>query len=567
MKKKVLLSLTALLVVAIALFIIYPANSPPASQAFINATVVSVNTEQPLAEAVFVRGERISAVGSNSDIQALIEADTQVHDLQGQTLVPGFIDAHGHFPGSGLTELSVDLNSPPIGNITDMQGLLTALQAQAANTPKGEWILGIGYDDTLLTEQRHPHREELDRALPDHPVFLMHISGHMGVVNSAGMEVAGIDEISEAPKGGHYGRDASSNLLNGLLEENAAMESQRLAMDFSVLDFFQMIRSASAEYARAGVTTAQSGATDSSVAQGLVLASRLQMVPMRLELWPLFDKLGPELLDGSKSADSFESPLVNLGAIKVIADGSIQGYTGYLSHPYHKPFHGDAEYRGYPRIPKQELLDWVEQYHCGGFQLAIHGNGDASIDDILAAFTSAQQKCPRQDSRHIVVHSQMARPDQLDTMKTLGVTPSFFVAHTFYWGDRHRDIFMGPERASQMSPTSAAADRGLRFSIHLDTPVVPMDPLFLIWTAVNHLSSSGQVIGPEQRISPLAALRATTIDAAWQIFQEDNRGSIEVGKYADLVVLSANPLDNPETIKDLQVKRTVVGGRTIYPEQ
>jgi hypothetical protein len=199
--------------------------------------------------------------------------------------------------------------------------------------------------------------------------------------------------------------------------------------------------------------------------------------------------------------------------------------------------------------------------------LAIHGNGDESIEDILDAFEAAQDAYPREDPRMILVHSQMAREDQVARMKALGVTPSFFSAHTWYWGDRHRDMFIGPERAAVISPARWAQQHGLRFSSHLDTPVVPMQPLQAVWSQVFRQTYGGDVLGPEQRIDVMSALRAVTIDAAWQVFQEDNRGSLEPGKYADLVVLSGNPLDDPMAMRELQVERTLVGGATIYRRQ
>ncbi len=565
MLKKASLTLLAIIVLSalIVTGLIWQ-PSAPASQAFINGNIITMDADQPSAEAVLIHGQKIVAVGSNQKIQAQISSDTIIHDLRGKTLAPGFIDAHGHFPGSGMAELSADLNSPPIGDVQTMGELLQRLKHKASQTPKGDWILGIGYDDTLLAEKRHPSRQELDQALPDHPVFVWHISGHMGVANSAALTLGGIDESTPNPDGGVYVKDPATAKLTGLLEENAALAVQTMAMDFSVLQFFQMTKSAAADYARVGVTTAQSGAIETQLAQGMLLASKLGMIPMRLELWPIFDTMGPKLLDGSLDITSLETDMINIGAIKIMADGSIQGFTGYLSTPYHSPFHGDDQYRGYPRLDKQKLINWIEKYHRAGYQVAIHGNGDASIDDILTGIERAQQKFPRQDTRHTIIHAQMARDDQLDKMKALGVIPSFFVAHTYYWGDRHRDIFMGPERAARMSPAASALAKGLPFTLHMDTPVVPMNPLFLMWTAVNRLSSSGQVIGAEQRIDAYSALKAVTIDAAWQLFEEDNRGSIEVGKWADLVVLSASPLENPTRIKDLNVELTMVGGRTIF---
>lgn len=250
--------------------------------------------------------------------------------------------------------------------------------------------------------------------------------------------------------------------------------------------------------------------------------------------------------------------------MKLIADGSIQGYTGYLSEPYHVPPGDDPEYRGYPRIPRDELFELVARYHKAGFQLAIHGNGDASIEDILDAVEQAQRDDPRADARTIVIHAQMTRDDQLDRMKELGVIPSFFSLHTFYWGDRHRRLFMGPERAARMSPAAGARERGIRFTIHADTPVVPMEPLRLVWSAVNRRTRSGYVVGPEQRISVMEALRAVTIDAAYQHFEEGEKGSLEPGKLADLVILSGSPLDDPAAIDRLQVIETIIGGHTEY---
>jgi predicted amidohydrolase YtcJ len=246
-------------------------------------------------------------------------------------------------------------------------------------------------------------------------------------------------------------------------------------------------------------------------------------------------------------------------------------YTGYLREPYAVPPEGKpADYVGYPARRKQELMTQVRTLHKAGYQLALHGNGDAAIDMILEAYQAAQKAYPRQDARHVIIHAQMLQEDQLDvihelnTVNKLGVIPSFFSLHTYYWGDRHRDVFMGKERAYRMSPAQSARQRGLRFTIHADAPVVPMDPLLLVWSAVNRISTGGDIIGAEQRISPLEALRAVTIDAAWQHFDEDRLGSIETGKLADLVILAENPLRFPHAIKDVPVLETIVGGQTVY---
>ena len=261
----------------------------------------------------------------------------------------------------------------------------------------------------------------------------------------------------------------------------------------------------------------------------------------------------------------FGNERLKLGGIKIVQDGSNQGFTGYFTQPYHTPFKGDPTYRGYPRRSRAALTAMVKELHAAGYQIAIHGNGDAAIDDILHAFREAQEEFPRPDARHRIEHCQMVRMDQLDTINELGITPSFFVGHVYYWGDRHRDIFMGPERAARISPLKSARDRGIRFTVHDDTPVTPVNPLQLVWVSVNRLTTSGKPLGPEERITPEQALRAITIDAAWQNFEENIKGSIEPGKLADLVRLSESPLSvDPARIRDIQVLETIVGGETVF---
>lgn len=563
--KNLLVVLVALVVGLGVLFNIATRKpTPPQHQVFVNGTVLTMDGANTIAEAVSTRGDLIEAVGSTEDIMALIEDHTEVINLKGRTLLPGFVDAHGHFPGSGMLEVNADLNSPPIGSITTMAGVLEALRERAAQTDPGDVVLGWGYDDTLLAERRHPTRAELDAVSTDHPVVAIHISGHMLVANSAALQLAGITAETPDPPGGVIGRRPGSREPNGLLEENARMDLLLKTQDTGLMDAFRMIKAAARDYSAQGVTTAQSGGVDQKLARGLSVASKLGLIHQRLVLFPAEQAFGESLLNGDFDPATYAADKVFVGPVKLIADGSIQGYTGYLSQPYHTPYHGDANYRGYPSISREELFDKVEALHRAGYQLAIHGNGDASIEDILDAFEAAQEAHPVADPRMILIHAQMAREDQIVRMRELGVTPSFFSAHTWYWGDRHAATFMGPERAATISPAAWAVQYGVPFSSHLDTPVVPMEPLQAVWSQVHRITHGGKVLGPEQRISVMQALRAVTIDAAWQIFQEGNRGSIEPGKYADLVVLSGNPLADPMAMRDLRVDRTVVGGATIY---
>ncbi|MBV1915642.1 MAG: amidohydrolase [Pseudomonadales bacterium] len=563
--KKILLSLVVLViatVVAIALMIRPP--QPPAHQVFINGNVLTMDGSNRIVEAVSVIGELIEATGSTEEIKKLITDETLVTDLQGRTLMPGFIDAHGHFPGSALTVVNADLNSPPIGNKKNMADVMAALRAQAEKTPEGEWVVALGYDDTLLAEKRHPTRAELDQVSDKHPIVAMHISGHMSVSNSMALAAINIDADTPNPEGGVIGRREGSNEPNGLLQETAQQELMGYVFDVGLAKSYQIIKIAAAEYASVGVTTAQSGGVSPALAKGIALFIKLGIIPMRVVLFPMETEYDTSLLNGEYDPATYSNERLTMGPIKLVADGSIQGYTGYLSRPYHVPYKGDETYNGYPSIDKETLIRKVTALHKAGYQLAIHANGDQSVEDVLDAFEIAQKAHPVDDPRLILIHSQMARKDQIERMKGLGVTPSFFSAHTWYWGDRHRDIFMGPERAADMSPAKWAQDNELRYSTHMDTPVTPMLPLQAVWSTVHRITVGGQVLGEDQRVGAMQALRAVTIDAAWQVFQENNRGSLEPGKYADMVILSGSPLENPMAMRDLKVEKTFVGGVTIY---
>lgn len=540
------------------------AAQAPAHQVFINGNILTMDANNSVAQALSTRRDRIDAVGTSEQIMALVTDDTVVEDLRGRTMLPGFIDAHGHFPGSGMRVIAADLNSPPIGTLKTMADVLAALKEQSTRIAPGKWVTGFGYDDTSLAEGRHPTRSELDQVSTEHPVVAMHISGHMVVANSLALASVGIDASTPDPEGGAIGRMPDSQEPNGLLEETARLDILRQLQDISLTDTYRLMKAAANEYAAVGVTTAQSGGVSKKLAMGLSWFSKLGVIPQRLILFPFETEFGEDLLNGNYDATDYSSDKVQMGAVKLVADGSIQGFTGYLSEPYFSPYHDDENYRGYPAITRDKLFEQVAALHKAGYQIAVHGNGDQSIEDILDAFEAAQKLHPVEDPRMLLIHAQMARKDQVARMKQLGVTPSFFAAHTWYWGDRHREIFLGPQRAALISPAKWALDQGVRFSSHLDTPVTPMLPLQAVWSQVFRMTSGGDLLGPEQRIGVMDALRGVTIDAAWQVFQQDNRGSLEPGKYADLVVLSGNPLENPLTMRELQVERTVIGGATVF---
>ena len=541
----------------------------PPDTILVNGTVVTLtgpgNTK--VAEALAITGDRITAIGTSDDVRGLAGTYTTVIDVDGQAVLPGFIDAHGHFPSSGLIEKHfVDLNSPPIGPVKTIEDIVSRLKEKAATTPPGIWIQGRGYDDTLVQEMRHPTRWDLDRASTEHPIYIGHISGHLSVGNSLALEIAEITSDSPQPFGGKIHKDETTGEPTGVLEEPPAMgHVSKLLPQFSEEDLVDAVATAAQAYASVGVTTAQQGATAPTGAAIFVRAHKEGRLPIRVHVWPVIQAVVAMIKNGDRLDQPAANGMVSYRAVKGFADGSIQGYTGYLSQPYHSHSHNDPRYRGYPRMDRDALAKQIITVHQAGYQIAVHGNGDAAIDDVLYAFEQAFETAPRADARHLIIHAQMAREDQLDRMKAMGLIPSFFNLHTYYWGDRHWDIFMGPERAARMSPAASAVAKGLVYTLHADTPVVPMEPMRIVWAAVTRLSSGGRVIGEAQRISVVEALKGITTYAAYQAFEEEDKGTIEVGKLADLVILDRNPLTvDSLDLDDLRVTRTMVGGRTVY---
>jgi predicted amidohydrolase YtcJ len=545
-----------------------------ATRIFTNGSILTMDSRGSTVEALAVRGDRIFAVGGDRDIMALRGKDTEVTDLHGRALLPGFIDGHSHFVAAGKCGYSqLDLFSPPVGKIRSMGDLLRTVREKADATPKGTWITGFGYDDTLLEERHHPLAFELDQAAPDHPVFLSHVSWHLAACNGLALRLAGITRDTANPAGGCIRRNEDGS-PNGVLEEPSAMGLvSRLIPPLSRQDWMKALALASATYAARGVTSAQDGCTDPEGWSMLQAAHSLEDSPLRVrvQILPGISSMEQELagFPASRSGTQLTPDcMLSLGAVKHFADGSLQGYTGYLSNPYHPVLYdlpGGPLWRGYPIESPLELTEKVVKLHCAGWQIAIHGNGDDAIQNILDAYEEANKRYPRADARHIIIHCQTVREDQLDRISRLGVLPSFFVTHTYYWGDRHYAIFLGPDRAKRISPLRSALQRGIRFSIHNDAPVTPINPLLSVWSAVNRLTSGGAILGANQTIPVMDALRSVTIWAARQAREEHLKGSLEPGKLADMAVLESNPLTvPPQTIKDIGVAAAIVGGETIF---
>lgn len=522
-------------------------------RAFINGQVLTLNHNAPNASAMLVRKGRIVAVGDDASVLEQASDSVVVTDWQGKAVVPGFVDAHSHFPVSGLSAVSVNIAPPPVGPGATKEAVVAAIaKAIPASAPgkKPPFILGFNYDNTAFRNPTHPTRKELDAISRGYPVYLWHSSGHLGVANSAALERLGIDEESPMIVGGERGRDLTGK-LNGLLAEKAAPSMTRLLKQMKWRDVFRIVTQARDEYLSTGHTTVQNGFASLGMRRMLNFLHWTGVVPQRVNTWIAHDKI-----DASKAQG-----LPKNTTIKIIVDGSPQGLTALVTEPYLVRAFG-PDNRGVPIFTQDALNELVLGYHRQGLQIALHGNGDAAIDQIIEAVSKAQAEVPRPDARHILVHAQLLRVDQIEQMENISLTPSFFTTHTFYWGEWHMKSF-GPHRASGLSPAASAAKKGLRFSLHADTPVTPANSLFLMWAASERETRSGLILGASERIERIQALKAVTIDAAWQAFQDDHIGSLEVGKLADFVVLNENPLTVPD-LKNMEVAETWIGGKRHY---
>lgn len=531
---------------------------------FVHGDIVTMNDALPSAEAVAMKNGTILAVGSAAKVIAAAGNDATIIDLKGNTLMPGFIDAHGHFGTTAMYLGFENIAAPPVGTVKRIDDIQRILRKKKESTPKGEWILARGYDEAYLEEGRHPTRFDLDAISSEHPIALIHVSQHLLVCNSKCLEIAGIDASTPDPKGGVFQRVAGSKEPNGVMEEQAMYGVMPILPINDVEKFLTWIKPAQDYFASFGITTLQDGASMDSDLRLFDMAAEQGLLTLDLIAYPIYKF--SNLLDGKYAPSQEYNDHWRIGGVKLGLDGSPQGKTAYLTKPYLIPPPGQTEaYRGYPIMSQDEVDRYFDEFYKKGWQTLVHTNGDAVSDQMIAAVAKATKKYGLKDRRTVMIHAQTVREDQLDRMQTLQIMPSFFVSHTFYWGDWHRDSVLGEPRASRISPIESALKREMKMTLHNDSPIVPPDILHLVWTAVNRVTRSGKVLGPEQRISVHEALKGVTINAAYQNFEENSKGSIEVGKVADLVILAKNPLRvDPMTIKNIQILETIKGGNRVY---
>ena len=523
-----------------------------------NATVASMRPSRPPDEAVAIIGERIAWVGSAADARRELGPIGRTIDLGGATVLPGFIDAHNHLILLGHWLNQVDCSASAVRSIPD---IVDAIAARSRTVPAGTWIEGHGYDDTRLAERRHPSRTDLDAATPDHPVLIHHISGHMSVVNSRGLELAGIGHGTPDPVGGRVDRDPSSWEPTGLLQEQA---QTLLPVPFTPQEpgtLLESLRSGGVAYLEAGVTSSHEagifsppelGAFQTAWAEGW-LAQRTYLM-FRIDFVPWIEALG---LQGG-----FGDARLRFGALKLVADGSLIGRTAAVS----EPFLDDPAPRniGMLTIPPDELHDLISRGHGLGWQMAVHAIGDRAIETTLDGFERAMARLPRPDPRHRIEHCGVLRPDLIRRIGQLGVIPVSQPPFITEFGDgflRH----LGHARCQLTYPLRAFLKAGIPVAGSSDSPVSSHRPLLGIQAAVTERTADGAEFAPAERLTAEEAIRMYTIHAAHASFDERDKGTIEPGKLADLVVLGHDPMTvAPESIASIPVLATVVGGVFVY---
>jgi predicted amidohydrolase YtcJ len=541
-----------------------------ADQIWHGGPIITMNDKAMRAEAVAVANGKIIAVGRRRDVLKLKGPHTQMMDLKGQAMVPGFVDAHGHVMMGGLQALTANLLAPPDGDVKSISDLQQTIrkwaEANASAIKRVNLMIGFGYDDSQLKELRHPTRDELDAISMDVPLIIVHQSAHLGVMNSRALEVAGITADTKVPPGGVIRRRPDSQEPDGVVEEAAFYASVgKLLPSVGADGLKAFAREGAKLWASFGYTTAEEG----------------RSTPQTAALMKQVASEGGFLIDVVTYADALvdrEFIKANIGTAytnrfrvagaKLVIDGSPQGFTAWRDRPYFKPVGNyPSGYSGYASASAEAVMGTVQWAAENSIQVITHANGERASDMLISAHKAAQARFPKSKTlRPVLIHGQFLREDQLDSYKSLGVIPSLFPMHTFYWGDWHLNQTVGPQAGQNISPTGWARKRGMIFTSHHDAPVAFPDSMRVLdATVTRRARGSGRIVGPNQRVDVITALKAMTIWPAYTHFEEKTKGSLELGKLADFAILSKDPTAiEPTTIADIKVMETIKEGKTIF---
>jgi predicted amidohydrolase YtcJ len=521
--------------------------------------VITVDPKKPEAQAVAVKNGRFLTVGGDAEVRALAGRKTEVIPLKGRTVAPGFIDSHQHLFEYGTNLLQLDCSPKKCRSLADIKNLV--LKETLRKAP-GEWIRGVGYDDTKTTDLRTLSRWDLDEVAPDHPVFIQQVSGHWAVVNSRALEMGSVRDDTPDPKGGSYGRDPRTGRMNGILYEQAEFAfvyegttgQPPIMPPFSLKDRIKGVRLAGDRYVAAGLTSVNDALVSAQTIETYQEALRSGDLKVRVYMLVSIEYL-PQL-QALRLKTGFGNEWLRLGGIKILADGGIAGRTAYLTEPY-----VGTEDRGILAVESEEALhEMIRRGHEAGFQVCVHANGDRTIEMALNGFEKALAALPRKDHRHRLEHCTVINPEILKRIRKTRLLVTPFGSYIYFHGEKMTPHY-GPDRVARMFAHRSFLDCGIHVSGASDSPCGPYEPLLAIQSCVTRKSFSGETLGANQAISPGEAIRLYTQASAYASFEENIKGSITPGKLGDLVVLGDDPRRvKPDEIKDIPVEMTVVGG-------
>jgi predicted amidohydrolase YtcJ len=513
--------------------------------------VLTQDQGRPTAEAFAVKDGRFVAVGSTEDVRSLAGPDTEISDVGGMTVVPGFIDAHSHPSGAGLNALK-NVNT----NLGAISRIRAALSERAAETPAGEWIIGYMYDDTKQEEGRPLNKWDLDEVSTQHPIVVGHRGGHTGVYNSKAFELAGVTAETPDPFGGHFFRE-DGQLTGKVAERARAVFSGLIPSGSTPEERAQGVAVICREMNAAGLTSVHQ--TGTSSADYRAYQDAYASGDLTLRMYAMARGGTFPALNQAGIRTGFGDAMLKVGSVKYAADGSASERTMAMSTPYA----GRPDDFGILTMTQEEIHEVVEEAHRSGWQVAIHANGDVTIDMVLNAYERVQAQWPRPDARHRIEHCSLVNPGILRRIADGGFIPAPFYTYAHYHGEKW--IEYGEDKMEWMFAHRSFLDYGIPVAPASDHSPGPYEPLMAIQSMVTRKDFAGRVWGPSQRVTVDDALKICTVNGAYASFEEDEKGSISAGKLADFVVLAEDPHDvDPDRIKEIQVVRTVVGGKTVH---
>ena len=555
--------------VALLLWNVSAAAAPKADTIYHNGSILTMAGKKPAyVKALVVKNGKIAFAGNKDDALKMKGDATKVVDLGGKALLPGFLDAHSHYINSLLVANQCKLYAPPSGPGKDVPSIIAELKKYATDRkiPKGDLIMGYGYDDTVMPDGRLLNRDDLDAAFPENPVRIDHVSMHGAVMNSLALKKYGISAATKTPPGGVIVRKPGTEEPWGLIMETAFLPVFHQSEPMTAQQEVDWTRAGQMLFAEAGVTTAHEGSTMIAPFQTMKRASEAGANIIDVIAYPFITEVDKVLAEVPVTEWGRYKNRFKVGGVKITLDGSPQGRTAAFTTPYLTGGPGgEKDWKGELLFPQDLANKMVKKVYDMNVPLIIHCNGDAAIDTFLKGYEFARAGDYSRPWNVTTIHTQFLRRDQIPKFVKYKVRPSFYTLHTFYFAEAHL-ANRGKEQAMYISPMRDAIDAGLRPSNHTDFVVAPLDQVMMLWSAVNRISRAGAVIGPRQRVTIYEGLKAMTEWVAEQYGEQATKGTLEAGKLADLVILDKDPLKvKPMAIKDIKVVETIKEGITIYP--